>query len=126
VHRLKCREEWTSPPRPAMLDDIDPVPVLYSTLPGQWGTSRCGGRMIHESTVELQPRRDICRAVFLIALAQGLTRDQSAEALRYRAAAEGLSLHATALTVLAPKPTDDRRPPHRHGRPSRAHLHALP
>ena len=81
--------------------------------------------MIHESTVELQSRRDICQAVFLIALAQGLSRDQSAEALRYQAATEGLSLHATALTVLAPKPADEL-PTARPARTlTRGHLQAL-
>jgi hypothetical protein len=63
--------------------------------------------MIRMSTDELQTRRDICRAEFLVALGQGLTRDQSAEALRYRAAAEGLSLHAAALAVLTPEPADE-------------------
>jgi hypothetical protein len=81
--------------------------------------------MIHDSTVELQPTRDICRAVFLIALAQGLTRDQSAEVLRYRAAAQGLSLHAAALAVLAPKPTDEPSTASPARTPTRRHLHAL-
>lgn len=126
---LRCtdqsREEWTSPPPPAMLDPINPVPVVYSTHPRPWDTSRCGERMIHESTVELQSRRDICQAVFLIALAQGLTRDQSVDALRYQAATKGLSLHATALAVLVPKPADEL-PIARPARTlTRRHLQAL-
>jgi hypothetical protein len=126
---LRCidrsREEWTSPPRRAMLDAIDPVPVVCSTHLRPWDTSRCGGRMIHGSTVELQSRRDICQAVFLIALAQGLTRDQSVDALRYQAATKGLSLHATALAVLVPKPADEL-PIARPARTlTRRHLQAL-
>jgi hypothetical protein len=81
--------------------------------------------MIHESTVVLQARRDVCQAEFLVALAQGLTRDQSAEALRYRAAAEGLSLHATALAVLTPEPTDELPIAPAAGTPTRRHLIAL-
>lgn len=63
--------------------------------------------MTHTNPDELQTRRDICRAEFLVALAWGLTRDHSAEALRYRAAAQGLSLHAAALAVLTLEPTDE-------------------
>ena len=81
--------------------------------------------MIHESMVVLQTKRDICQAAFLVALAQGLTRDQSGEALRYRAAAEGLSLHATALAVLTPKPTDELPIAPPAGTPTRRHLIAL-
>jgi hypothetical protein len=84
--------------------------------------------MTRTSTEELQTRRDICRAEFLVALARGLTRDQSAEALRYRAAAEGLSLHAAALAVLIPEPTDEvlvARPSRPAQSPSRGHLYAL-
>jgi hypothetical protein len=55
----------------------------------------------------MQTRRDICRAEFLVALTRGLTRSESAEALRYHAAAEGLSLHAAALAALTPEPTDE-------------------
>ena len=55
----------------------------------------------------MQTRRDICRAEFLVALAQGLGRDESAQALRYRAAAAGLSLHAAALAVLTAEPIDE-------------------
>jgi hypothetical protein len=63
--------------------------------------------MTRTSVEELRTRRDICQAEFLVALAWGLTRDQSAEALRYRAAAQGLSLHAAALVVLTSKPADE-------------------
>jgi len=63
--------------------------------------------MTRTSTADLQTRRAICQAEFLVALAQGLTRDQSAEALRFRAAAEGMSLHAAALAVLTPEPADE-------------------
>jgi hypothetical protein len=102
---------------------LSPRRVFHS--PKTVGHPEVWGRMIHESAVELQSRRDICRAVFLIALAQGLTREQSAEALRYRAAAEGSSLHAAALALLAPKPTDHLPT----GQPARTltrrHLHAL-
>ena len=77
---------------------------------------------------ELQTRRDICRAEFLVALARGITREESAAALRYRAAAEGLSLHAAALAVLTVEPMDEvltarRSPP--VAAPSRRHLQAL-
>jgi len=77
---------------------------------------------------ELQTRQDICRAEFLVALARGLTRDQSAEALRYRAAAEGLSLHAAALAALTPEPTDVvliARPSQPAQSPRRGHLSAF-
>ena len=63
--------------------------------------------MTRTSKEELRTRRDICRAEFLVALAWGLNRDQSAEALRYRAAAQGLSLHAAAVVVLTPEPADE-------------------
>ena len=63
--------------------------------------------MNRKSPDELQTRRDICRAEFLVALVRGLTRDESAEALRYRAAVVGLSIHAAALAVLTPGPIDE-------------------
>jgi hypothetical protein len=84
--------------------------------------------MTRTYTEELQTRREICRAEFLVALAQGLTRDQSVEALRYRAAAEGLSVHAAALAVLTPEPTDEvlvARSSRAVQSPSRGHLYAL-
>jgi hypothetical protein len=80
--------------------------------------------MICEDPHELQRRRDICRAEFMLSLASGLARDASVEALRYRAAAAGLSLHAAALAVLSTGPTEqllidspltpEQRPLHRH------------
>lgn len=56
---------------------------------------------------ELQTRQDICRAQFLVALARGLTHEESVEALKYRAAAERLSIHAAALAVLSTDPIDE-------------------
>ena len=84
--------------------------------------------MSRMSPEALQTRQDICRAEFLVALAQGLTRDAGADALRYRAAAEGLSVHAAALAVLSAEPTDEllitrTSPPVQP--PSRRHLYAL-
>ena len=84
--------------------------------------------MTRTSAEELRTRRNICRAEFLVALAWGLTRDQSAEALRYRAAAQGLSLHAAALAVLTPEPTDEglvARSSQSAQSPRRGHLYAL-
>jgi hypothetical protein len=84
--------------------------------------------MTRTSTEELQTRQDICRAEFLVALAQGLTRDQSAEALRYRAAVDQLSLHAAALAVLTPESTDVvsiGRPSRPAQSPIHGHLSAL-
>ena len=63
--------------------------------------------MARKSPEELQTKQDVCRAECLVALAQGLTRQASAQALRYRAAAQGLSVHAAALAVLSTEPTDE-------------------
>ncbi|GAA4883877.1 hypothetical protein [Actinomycetospora straminea] len=84
--------------------------------------------MIRQNPSELQERRDICQAEFLLALASGLGRDASVEALRYRAALEGLSLHAAALGVLSNEPTEHlliESPPLPEQRPLRRHLYAL-
>ena len=75
--------------------------------------------MAHRSPEDLQDRRDIRRAQVLLGLARGLTDTQSAEALRRRAAAESVSLHAAALAVLSDSPADDEpafRRPVRTGR----------
>ena len=64
------------------------------------------------------------RAQVLLGLARGLTDTESAEALRHRAAAESVSLHAAALAVLSDGPLDDEpvvRRPVRTGR----HLSAV-
>jgi len=63
--------------------------------------------MAHRSPEDLQDRRDIRRAQVLLGLARGLTDTESAEALRRRAAAESVSLHAAALAVLSDSPLDD-------------------
>jgi hypothetical protein len=74
-----------------------------------------------------QARQDIHWAEFLLSLGQGLTREESAGTLRYRAAADGVSLHTAALTVLSHDPSaeqvDARSPA-----PSRLrrHLFAVP
>ena len=88
---------------------------------------RVRGQMIRTSTEELQTRRISAEPSSCVALARGLTRDQSAEALRYRAAAEGLSLHAAALAVLTPEPTEvlAARPSRSAESPSRGHLSAV-
>lgn len=80
--------------------------------------------MICADPHELQRRREICLAEFMLSLASGLARDASVEALRYRAAAAGVSMHAAALAVLStapteqllidPPPTPEQRTPHRH------------
>lgn len=84
--------------------------------------------MIRRDPEELQTRQDICRAEFLVALARGLSREGSAEALRNRARAQGLTLHAVALAVLSTEPTDElllpRSPRPAPARPPR-HLSAL-
>ena len=75
--------------------------------------------MAHRSPEDLQDRRDIRRAQILLGLARGLTGAESAEALRRRAAAESVSLHAAALAVLSDSPADDEpafRRPVRTGR----------
>lgn len=80
--------------------------------------------MAHSSPDDLQDRRDIRRAQVLLGLARGLTGVESAEALRRRAAAEGIPLHAAALAVLTDSPADDGpalRSPVRTGR----HLSAV-
>jgi hypothetical protein len=85
--------------------------------------------MSRTSPRQLQTRRDICRAEFLVALVRGFTRDESVEALRYRAAAGGLSIHAAALAVLNSEPIDELliAPAARQGQsPTREHLYALP
>jgi hypothetical protein len=83
--------------------------------------------MTREDVDELRTRQDICRAEFMVALTWGLARDASAEALRYRAAAEGVSLHAAALAVIATEPTEqlltDVPPPEPPAVPR--HLYAL-
>jgi hypothetical protein len=64
----------------------------------------------------------------LVALIRGLTRDESAEALRYRAAVMGLSIHAAALAVLTPEPIDElliTRSTRPAQSPSRGRLYAL-
>ncbi len=84
--------------------------------------------MLRKNPAELQTNMDICRAEFLVALAQGLTRQASVDALKYRAAVEGLSVHAAALVVLSVEPTDDvltARPSRPAQPPTRRHLHAL-
>lgn len=48
-----------------------------------------------------QASQDIRCAEFLLSLGQGLTREESAGTLKYRAAANGVSLHAAALGVLS-------------------------
>jgi hypothetical protein len=63
--------------------------------------------MAHRSPEDLQDRRDIHRAQILLGLARGLTDGESAEALRRRAAAESVSIHAAALAVLSDSPMDD-------------------
>ena len=63
---------------------------------------------------ELQTRRDIRRAEALVASVRGLDPARGGAALRHRAAAEGVSLHAAALAVLSTEPTDELllvRPP---------------
>lgn len=88
-----------------------------------------GGRMARTSPEALQTRQDICRAELLVSSAQSLTREEGADALRFRASVEGLSVHAVALAVLSAEPTDELLiapaevsppPPAR-----RRHLHAL-
>ena len=69
---------------------------------------RSGGAMAHRSPEDLQDRRDIRRAQVLLGLARGLTDGESAEALRRRAAAESVSLHAAALAVLSDSPAGRR------------------
>lgn len=84
--------------------------------------------MIREDPHEMPRRRDICRAEFMLALASGLAHDASVEALRYRAAAAGVSLHAAALAVLSTEPTEQlliESPPMPEQRPLRRHLYAL-
>ena len=84
--------------------------------------------MVRRSPDELQTRQEICRAEFLVALARGLSREESAEVLRHRAAAQRLSLHAVALAVLSNEPTDEllvfRSPLPAPSHPVR-HLYAL-
>ncbi|GAA4929530.1 hypothetical protein GCM10023204_41520 [Actinomycetospora succinea] len=77
---------------------------------------------------DLQKRRDICRAEFMLSLASGLAREASVEALRYRAAAAGVSLHAAALAVLSTEPTEQllMDPPPTPEQPTlHGHLHAI-
>lgn len=84
--------------------------------------------MICEDPHELQRRRDICRAEFMLSLASGLAREASVEALRHRAAAAGVSRHAAALAVLSTEPTEQlliESPPPPEQRPLRRHLYAL-
>lgn len=85
--------------------------------------------MICEDQHEPQKRRDICWAEFMLSLASGLAREASAEALRYRAAADGVSLHATALAVLSTGPIEQLLidpPPTPEQRTLDRHLYALP
>lgn len=75
-----------------------------------------------------ETRQDICRAEFLVASAQGLTRDEGSHALKLRAAIEGRSVHAEALAVLAAEPTDELLIAHSSQQtpsPHRRHLYAL-
>ncbi len=81
--------------------------------------------MIRKSPEELQTAQDISRAEFLVALARGLSREESAEALKYRAATEGLSLHAAALAVLTTEPTDELLITRPSQPPAGRHLYAL-
>jgi hypothetical protein len=62
--------------------------------------------MARMTSDELQTRREIRRAEALVSSVRGLDTDRGAAALRHRATAEGVSLHAAALAVLATEPTD--------------------
>ena len=84
--------------------------------------------MICEDQHEPQKRRDICWAEFMLSLASGLAREASVEALRYRAAAAGVSLHAAALAVLSTEPTEQLLmdpPPTPEQRTLHGHLYAI-
>ncbi len=63
--------------------------------------------MVGKSPHEQQTSRDVDRARSLVSRARGLPPDESAEALRRRAAQSGISLHAAALAVLSDSPTDE-------------------
>jgi hypothetical protein len=62
--------------------------------------------MARSNPEERQTEREIQRAAALVSTVRGLDTDQSADALRDHAAAQGVSLHAAALAVLATEPTD--------------------
>jgi hypothetical protein len=75
-----------------------------------------------------QATLDIRNAELLMSLAQGLTREESAGALKYRAATGGVSLHAAALAFVAPGPTAQAAGASSSGPGSRPwrHLFAVP
>jgi hypothetical protein len=80
-----------------------------------------------QTAPDRQARQDIRCAEFLLSLAQGLTREESAGTLKYRAAASGVSLHRVALEVLSHNPSGE---PVDAGLPARSrrrrHLFAVP
>jgi hypothetical protein len=77
-----------------------------------------------QTAPDRQARQDIRFAEFLLSLARGLTREESAGTLKYHAAASGVSLHTAALAVLSHNPSTeplDARPP----APSRLRRHLI-
>ena len=63
--------------------------------------------MARKNVQEVQENRDVDRAQSLVSRVRGLSRSESAAALRRRASEIGVSLHAAALAVLASSPVDD-------------------
>ena len=69
-------------------------------------------------------KQDIHSAELLLSLAHGLTREESAVVLEYRAAVRGLSVHAAAVGVLTPGEETPDAGPSSPERPR--HLFAVP